>query len=65
MSEPLPGEQADEVAEIAQREIGRFARLFADELAAKPRRSDGNMNARDLWRATNDSIKRFERGEIA
>lgn len=65
MSAPLPGEHADEVAEITQREVGRFARLFADELARTPMRADGNVNARDLWHAMNDTIKRFDQGETA
>jgi hypothetical protein len=63
--EPLRGEHAEEVAEIASREVARFARILADEIAATPMRADGNANARDLCVSVNEAIKRFERGEIA
>lgn len=53
------------VARIAQREVQRFARLLADEIAATPMRADGNMNARDLWTSFNESVKRYDRGDEA
>lgn len=65
MSEPLTGAQSDDAREIAQQEVRRFARLFADEIAATPARADGNLNGRDFWHALNDSIKRWEDGQAA
>lgn len=65
MSEPLSGTHADEVREIAQQEVGRFARILADEIARTPLRADGNLNARDFWKAVNDAIKAWDDGKIA
>lgn len=61
MSEPLTEAQSNDAREIAEQEVRRFARLLADEIARAPMRVD----ARDLWRSFNESIKRYDQGEIA
>lgn len=65
MTELLPEGQATHAHEIAEQEVRRFARLLADEIAATPARADGNINGRDLWEAFNESIKRYDRGDVA
>lgn len=65
MSEGLDSHQWEDAREVAREEVRRFARIFADEIAATPARADGNLNGRDFWRALNDSIKRWEDGQTA
>lgn len=61
MSEPLSGDNADEVREIAQAEVLAFAKLLLRNLHPGV---DGGLEVVD-WQALNEAIRRFEKGESA
>jgi hypothetical protein len=61
----LTPEQEEQVREIPQREVQRFARLLAHEIGGTPLRADGNVNVRDFWGALNTAIKMYDAGETA
>ena len=63
MSAPLDQFQEEHAREIAQQAVRNFARLLADALV--PLTGGGYIHGRDLWTVLNETIKRFDQGDVA